>query len=63
MKNLEKYVDEICKQMANNDSCYLGADCDECEFHGICCDEDALKEFMLKEAEDDPLLDEPQGTV
>ena len=63
MKNIEKYVDEICETIAECPTCFFIGDCLDCYLNNICCDKEALKEFMMKEAEDDPLLDEPQGTV
>ena len=63
MKNLEKYVDEICETITESSECHFHGDCMNCWLNSICCDKEALKRFMLKEAEDDPLLDEPQGTV
>ena len=63
MKNLEKYVNEICETIAECPTCYFHGDCSDCWLNSIWCDKEALKRFMLKEAEDDPLLDEPQGTV
>lgn len=63
MKNLEKYVNEICETIAECPTCYFHGDCSDCWLNSICCDKEALKRFMLKEADHLPLLDEPQGTV
>lgn len=63
MKNIEKYVDEICETIVECPTCFFGGNCQCCYLNGICCDNEALKEFMMKEAEDNQLHDEPRDPV
>lgn len=48
MKNVEKYINEICCTIANANECYFSGDCLTCEINGICCDSDKLLKFMLQ---------------
>lgn len=48
MKNVEKYINEICCTIANANECYFSGDCLTCEINGICCDSDKLLKFMLR---------------
>ena len=55
MKNLEKYVNEICETIAECPTCYFHGDCSDCWLNSICCDKEALKRYLR-------LLDDKTGS-